>query len=290
MADAVLFHPTNGVKVALSNGNGFDAPSWWTQAAIFKKLSYDAFPRLLADVNGDGRADAVVFHPTKGVKVALSKGGRFGSPVWWSQHALFKHPSQDRRPRLLADMNGDGKVDAVLFHETQGVYVALSNGTRFGKPQLWSNSGAFAKASQKVDPRLLADVNGDGMADAVVLDHAQGIVVALSTGGGFGQPTVWNSEAAFKRTDQDEFPRWLADANGDGMADAILFHPTNGIRVALSTGTSFAPSTWWTQHNAWDRATFEADPRLPGDVNGDGAADAVLFHQTKGIRVGLAVE
>ncbi|RLQ04702.1 VCBS repeat-containing protein, partial [Micromonospora sp. BL1] len=43
-----------------------------------------------------------------------------------------------------------------------------------------------------------------------------------------------------------EFP-YLADTNGDGKDDLIVFtkNTTNDIYVALSTGTTFAPSTKW---------------------------------------------
>ena len=44
---------------------------------------------------------------------------------------------------LAGDANGDGMEDLVLFARKQGkVYVALSDGTRFGTPTLWH--GFFA--------------------------------------------------------------------------------------------------------------------------------------------------
>ena len=47
--------------------------------------SFDAVPRLLADVNGDGKADIVGF-ANNGVVVALSTGSSFASgTVWFSE-------------------------------------------------------------------------------------------------------------------------------------------------------------------------------------------------------------
>ncbi|HEU0297725.1 MAG TPA: choice-of-anchor Q domain-containing protein, partial [Anaerolineales bacterium] len=88
----------------------------------------------------------------------------------------------DQHPRMLADVNGDGKADAVGFGYA-GVYVALANaaGTAFAPTaSLWT--GAFSyNAGWRVDqhPRLLADVNGDGKADAVGFGYA-GVYVALA--------------------------------------------------------------------------------------------------------------
>jgi hypothetical protein len=62
----------------------------------------------------------------------------------------------------------------------------------------------------------------------------------------------------------------LGDVNGDGRDDLITF--TRGaaanVYVALSTGTSFGPSTLW--HNWF--AAFTETP-LVGDFNGDGRDD-----------------
>ena len=82
--------------------------------------SQDRFPRMMADVNGGGRADVVGFG-NAGVLVSLADqdggfGGvdlvlqDFGVAPWaggWS--------SQDRFPRMMADVNGNGRADVVGF-------------------------------------------------------------------------------------------------------------------------------------------------------------------------------
>ena len=95
--------------------------------------------------------------------------------------------NQNSYPRYLADVNGDGKADIVGFAH-QGVYVALANGNgTFASEQLayrgtftigdggWTNQDSY--------PRYLADVNGDGKADIVGFAH-QGVYVALANGNG----------------------------------------------------------------------------------------------------------
>jgi FG-GAP-like repeat len=99
---------------------GYGAGGW---------TSNDIYPRRVADVNGGGRADIVAFGYA-GINIALAAGGGgFTSPVFalpafgagaggWT--------SNDAYPRVLADVNGDGKADIVGFGYG-GVYVSLAN-------------------------------------------------------------------------------------------------------------------------------------------------------------------
>src|SRR5207253_1109563 len=79
--------------------------------------SNDAYPRVLADVNGDHMADIVGFGQY-GANVALAAGGgHFAAPT--SELATFAVSSgwanNDQYPRMLADVNGDHMADIVGF-------------------------------------------------------------------------------------------------------------------------------------------------------------------------------
>jgi hypothetical protein len=87
----------------------------------------------------------------------------------------------------------------------------------------------------------VADVNGDGRADVIKYEPANGMVgVSLSTGnGGFAAPV--NTYIGSGGSPSD---RWfaVADVNGDGRADSIKYEPGNGfVSVSLSKGDSSAP-------------------------------------------------
>ncbi len=77
----------------------------------------------------------------------------------------------------------------------------------------------------------------------------------------------------------DNKPRVLADANGDGKDDIIGFGD-NGVYVSYSSGTSFSipalkiSDFGYQNGNGW---LVGKHPRLVGDVNGDGKADIVGF-------------
>jgi hypothetical protein len=87
----------------------------------------DKHPRLMADVNGDGRDDIVGFGDTA-VWVSLGRpNGRFEEPLEAVRNfsATGQGWQVDKHPRLMADVNGDGRDDIVGFGH-HGVLVSLA--------------------------------------------------------------------------------------------------------------------------------------------------------------------
>ncbi|MCC5662011.1 FG-GAP-like repeat-containing protein [Nostoc sp. XA010] len=135
--------------------------------------SFDKYPRQLADVNGDGRADIVGFGEDA-VFVSLGQSnGTFGSQFQANDGFNVNGGgwiSFDKYPRQVADVNGDGRADIVGFGEN-AVFVSLgqTNG-KFGS-QFQANDGFNVNGGGWISfdkyPRQLADVNGDGRADIV---------------------------------------------------------------------------------------------------------------------------
>jgi hypothetical protein len=171
---------------------------------------------------------------------------------------------------LVGDFNGDGRKDMVSF--TRGnagdVYVALSDGTRFGSGVKWHGDFSFGEEIPAV-----GDVNGDGRDD--ILTFTRGttgdVYVALSTGAGFGPGMRWHDNFSYG----SEIPA-VGDVNGDGRDDIITFTrgSSGDVYVALSTGGGFGPGTLW--HNNF---SYGSEIPAAGDVNGDGRDDLITFTQ-----------
>jgi hypothetical protein len=126
----------NGVFVALADANGdghfqdailainsfgtSDAGGGWTSQTLF--------PRELADVNGDHRADIVAFGGN-GIYIATGNANGTFNPAtldlqgFGSSDAAGGWSSQDQYPRLLADLTGDQIPDIVAFGAS-GVYAS----------------------------------------------------------------------------------------------------------------------------------------------------------------------
>jgi hypothetical protein len=218
-----------------------------------------------ADVNGDGRFDALYFDTARssGVWVSLSTGAGFAASSKWLQHG----PSTPDQIQY-ADVNGDGKADALYFDawRSRGVWVSVSTGSGFANPTRWLQHGTSLPSQIRY-----ADVNADGRADALYFDtfRSNGVWVSLSSGSAFGTPTLWLQHGA-STSDQLQY----ADVNGDGRKDAIYFDTSrsNGVWVSLSTGSRFTAPTKWLQHGVSTAKMIQY-----ADVNADGRADALYF-------------
>ena len=290
--DAVGFG-LDGVYVALSDGSNLDPDaSKWTSAFDYNhNWRVDSHPRMFADVDGDGRDDAVGFG-LDGIYVALSDGSGFAvNATRWTFAFDYNHGWRvDSHPRMFADVDGDGRDDAIGFG-LDGIYVALSDGSSFDSTATrWTTAFSY-NDGWRVDsyPRMLADVDGDGDADVVGFG-LDGIYVALSDGSSFASTaTRWTTAFDYNHGWRvDSHPRMLADVNNDGYADAVGFG-LDGVYVALSNGSGFlTDATRWT--TAFDYShgwRVDSHPRMLADLNGDGKFDAAGFG-IDGIYVTLA--
>jgi hypothetical protein len=251
--------------------------------------SNDSYPRALADVSGDTRADIIAFSSAGVYESLATAGGHFAAPTF--ELAAFGTDaggwsSNDTYPRELADVNLDGRADIIGFGAA-GVYESLATaGGHFAAPTFeLAAFGTMAGgwSSDNTYPRALADVNGDGRADIVGFG-ADGVYVSLNTGGGhFAMPTF--ELAAFGTnaggwTSQDLYPRTLADVNADGLADIVGFG-ADGVSVSLATtGGHFASPMFQLPAFGANAGGWNSDntfPRQLADVTGDGKADVVGF-------------
>ena len=275
-----------GVFVALGDEDGIFAQP----GRVLDSYGYDAggwrvekHLRVLADVNGDRRADIVVFGDD-GVFVALGQAdgtffdrGRvlagFGYSTGWR---VEKHA------RLLGDFNNDGRADIVAFGN-HGVFVALGmeNGVFVNQGRVLD--GFVYATGWRVErhPRMLGDVNGDGRADIVAFGNA-GVFVALGQGNGtFADRNLVLDRFGFEAGGWriEEHPRMLGDVNGDGRSDIVAFGD-EGVFVALGQ----PDGSFYEKAGSLEAFGFEAGgwrvekhPRMLGDVNGDGRSDIVAF-------------
>src|SRR5262249_1436090 len=260
-ADIVGF-ATNGVYVSLADGNGgFQAAAfangssfWGAQTGGWS--SQHTYTRELADINLDSNADIVGF-ATNGVYVSLAnEAGGFqpprvanGTSFWGGQAGGWSR--QDKFPRFMADVDGNGYADIVGFAQN-GVYVSLNTQLGASAPTFVAGSSFWGTqtggwTSENLMPRELADVNGDGMAD--IVGFAQGgVYVSLAIGNGnFAAPTLgsntsfWGAQTGGWRSN-DLYPRELANVpTGDTKADIVGFDQS-GVWTSLSS-SDVAPFT-----------------------------------------------
>jgi hypothetical protein len=191
--------------------------------------------------------------------------------------------SQDRYPRHVADINGDGFSDIVGFGEA-GVFVSYGSASgTFSAPALVVNNFGQASGwtSNNRFHREVADLNGDGRADIIGFGIAGTWVSLAQANGNFSAPVlaVANFGANQGWVSQDGFTRAVGDVNGDGRADIAGFGYAGAwLSLGRGDGTFAAPTLaignfgveqGWISDNQSHRAI--------GDINGDGFGDVVGF-------------
>ncbi len=263
--------------------------------------SNDRYPRMFADVDGDGQVDAVGFGEEHVYWAKNNRDGTFGKMAALSDLDGFTPKvggwnSNDRYPRSMVDVDGDGKVDVVGFGE-EHVYWAKNKGDgTFANMAALSGLDGFTPKvggwnSNDVFPRFFADVNGDGVLDVVGFGYEK-VFVSLGARNSrgevtFGTMTPELSEFASNAggwVNNTTYPRFVADMNGDGMADLVGFGEA-GMYVALATGGGhFAKPTMMMGSmgrgpTAGGWSSNDLYLRLLGDMNGDGMSDVVGIGQ-----------
>jgi hypothetical protein len=266
-------NPLNRLQTGRFDSNPMDSnPPLLLPAVTYHSGGFDA-SLAVADVNGDGRPDLLVTDSGGSVNVLLGNGdGTFQAPVAYNSGGSPAHWV------AVADLNGDGKPDLVVanFSNTVGVLLGNGDGTfRSAVTYASSSSGA-------TDPDFvaLADLNGDGKPDIVVINHfgqdylTKQASVLIGNGDGTFQPAVGYSTGG-----QIPVSVAVADVNGDGKPDLLIAnewasfqetsHGSVGVLLANGDGTFKSPV-------ALDSGGSLALSVAVEDVNGDGKPDVVV--------------
>ena len=276
---------SNGsASVLLGNGDGT-----FQTAVSYNSGGLDAFSVAIADVNGDGKPDAIVTNICLSnsdcshglVSVLLGNGdGTFQTAVSYSSGGEY--------PESVAavDINGDGKADLVVANETArdgnwadgGVAsVLLGNGDGTFQPAVSYASGDFNGTSV-----VVADVDGDGRADVVM---ASGCVDNYSCVTGGVSVFLSNGDGTLRGAVEYDSDAWTsysvatADVDGDGKLDLLVTSQCNSqgscsngsVSVLLGNGNgTFQPAV------AYNSGGLYAFSIVSADVNGDGKLDLLV--------------
>ncbi|KAF8871739.1 hypothetical protein CPB84DRAFT_1800513 [Gymnopilus junonius] len=216
-----------GVFVSLNNGDSTFSPSKLAVADFGYEAggwTPDVSLRFLADLNGNGLLDIIgfgrvvwasfnngdgTFQPLKSVLADFSNG-----QAWYN----------DRHPRFVADLTGDGKPDLIGMKD-DGVYVAFNNGdgTFNAAQKVVDNEFCYSKGWRvEKHPIFIADLTGDGRGDIVGF-YDDGVYVAINNGDKTFNPAkrVLDKFSWKENWVIEKHPRFLVDTTGDGRADIV---------------------------------------------------------------------
>jgi hypothetical protein len=203
-----------------------------------------------ADLNNDGNLDLVAVASGQYAVLLGNGDGSFQAPVIYF-FSGFGSPTT----LVIADFNGDHKLDLALPAGGQTVVVLLGNGDgTFGSPSyIFDGDGGVI---------VSADFNGDGKPD-IAEAGSSGSAILLGDGDGTFQP------ASFPVT--TPFPENLlvtGDLNGDGKADLIAGPAGQTSEPLLGNGDGTFTAL----------SQFSQSTNILADINGDGIPDALGIH------------
>ncbi len=243
--DVVVSNPCIGpncdgaVSVLLGNGDGTFRP------AVTYPTGYEAMAVALGDMNGDGKLDILV---GSGYSVCGPKecyaAGQIGVLLGNGDgtfQAATEYPSGEPYPDslVIADLRGDGKLDvAVASQFSSNADVLLGNGDGTLQPVASYGSGGSSDGWR--GGVAVADVNGDGKPDLVVVNSGSGDVgVLLGNGDGTFQTAQTYGSGC------EPWSVAVADVNNDGRPDLLVANScvyarggTPSVGVLLQAGTT----------------------------------------------------
>ena len=225
--DFIVGNAYGSLQVYLNNGNGTFTAGQATN--LMPNVGGSTGPGVIADLNGDGKADYVVTSNQAGaIDVFFGNGdGTLQAPVVMPSSTTSL---------AVADVNGDGKLDllAVANGAPNQLLVYLNTGGgSFGAPTSYSTGGSAWNGWTSV---TTADLNGDGKLDVVTTNSgSNNVAVFLGDGSGtFGAPVLFTVNVT-------PFDVTVRDFNGDGKPDIATAGQNDNTYGVLLNTTVFAP-------------------------------------------------
>jgi hypothetical protein len=216
-------------------------------------LNKDSVSDLAAgDLDNDGKAEIILLSSGQVLVVRQSLDGSYYQP----RSGISVAGSQG--PLLLADVNGDDRLDVVVGDSTEFQVLLSSN---YGH-----DLGAARKVTVgKMDGMALGDLNGDGRLDAVISNRS---AKTLSILPGLGQGAFLGPAPQGRSVVLDGM--LITDLDQDGQLD-ILGHKYGYKLISIFRG-KYA----WDMEEMWDVPAEAGAVFGVADLNGDAKGDIVI--------------
>lgn len=252
----------------------------WSREGVEVQARFGTSLTGVGDVDADGHADLLIGAPGLGEQgqVELYRGtpnGPDNFSDWHMEGAALGYGALGYRMAQAFDTQGDGFSDFLVHTDTSTLLFFGDESKSISRdpdailgPGLGSLGDVDNSGQTALLPGLLpaGDVNGDGYADAIALDHVEGRVALLA-----GSPSgLLPTPIRVGDCDCAEGPRVVVaagDLDGDGMSDIAIGAPDIS-RIEIWRGRFSGLAS--TPDLVMPGLQIVASA---GDVNGDGHAD-----------------
>jgi hypothetical protein len=304
-ADLTIERDVGGVRtiyVCRGGPNGITGGTNPALCSAFNVTSADnSIQGQFADINGDGRQDYVILGgnssgPSK-ITVCLQNntGTAFNctdpviSPLPGSSATGALNKTFAQRHSLLADINGDGKVDIIhrpTGQDSSDKWQVVFSDSGATNVSLINSAQSVTAIKGEVSKLHILDFNGDGLADMASLVAGSAWRVCLSSGDGSFQFTAagatWSSAGYWVLGTR------VVTVNGSSVTVEARYSPVdNNVEVDNIAYDVNNPATYpyiksptVPRCRNWSGLDLPSERVVWGDFNGDGRSDmaGVVFN------------
>lgn len=251
---AIVNHHSYTVSILMNNGSGS-----YTKT---QDLSTPVDPAAIngGDLDGDGDIDLVlpcgaVFPSQSPLLVFRNNGSGIFSEISRQTYGVYtKQP-------LIGDLDGDGDLDLVLFHqESNYISILLNNG-----------NASFSSLPSVPNPRgassqVVGDIDGNGTLDAVCANPDSALLIVFKNSGN----ATFTQYARIPATARP-ISISMNDIDGDGDLDIVAANQ-NTVQVWLNSGSgNYSPGI--TAKVGEGKSYFAV---ASADLDGDGDIDVAV--------------
>jgi len=287
----LLVHNGNSIMIYRSDGSQLDVV-FSTVERVPGSWQFQPNDRFyIGDFNGDGKDEVAVFNGTDWVMEylgLLADDGNNGLRLIARYDNSM--PGWDLKKDdqfFVADFNGDGKKDLLVFNGNNWIYPYLgmlqSSGTGFSLVKRYDQNLPGWQMT-KGDKFFVGDFNGDGKEDLFVFNGDNWSIPYLgmlqSTGNAYRMVKRYDRDLpGWRMTKGDKF--YVADLNGDGKKDIYVFNGENWIMAYLgmlsSSGTALSMVHRY-DGNAPGWQMRKNDQHYVCNIKGDAREDLFVFN------------
>jgi hypothetical protein len=235
----------------------------------------------VADVNGDGKMDAILVNAGNydaQIRVLFGDGaGGFGAPIPINTGAI------NAVGVITSDFNGDGKIDlAVCGGADDEVAILLNDGSgAFASPTYFYAGGHVQGVDGGAYDLAAADFDGDGKTDLAVVNNGYYGQLSILTGDGTG---AFSSPQVEQIGVSNPSVVLAGDFNGDGRAYVIVMSAKFYGEISVLSGDVAGG----TGQSTIDYPGYLSPQDMAvGDFNVDGKMDLAVLNANGGIGIFL---
>src|SRR5436190_10804872 len=185
---------------------------------------------LTGDFDGDGKDDIAYWRPSPGTWGWLTSSSGFTTATVrldpWGSTATGDIP-------LLADIDGDTKVELVLWSRSTGTWHWLTSSRGYDPAAAMTLQFG---ADQYGDTPILGDMDGDGMADFVIWRARTGTWYWLTSSTGYDPGAMRSKQWGY--APYGDIPV-RADIDGDHRMDLVVWRGETGTWYWLTSSSGY---------------------------------------------------